>query len=1057
MCKTFFPPQVCLPSARLATTAVAIALLFHGPEALAQRHAAVPYGAADGLPAPKVLSLAQDEEGYVWAGTTAGLARFDGSAFRVFTTADGLPGNRVGALASLPGGGVVVGTSDDVMLFAPRSALSAPAGQGDRRVAEAAASAGGDEAAPDGGSRDLSDSARDASTYWTDGFGWSGVGRVDALVVSDSATDEPGGEVWAATSTGLWHLTADGARLLGGADGVPSDPARSLLLDTAGRLWVGSSAGLAVLDRSASRLRQIEMSRSDRAAQSPVVALVEDDAGVIWAGSAGGLARLSPGGDRLEPIQAREWGGELLGAAERPPVVGAAVRQSDGSLWLATSQGVVRRHRGRFESVELVGVPGQTSSLANALLVDLEDNIWVATDEGMVHLTRRDFAHFTLADGLPHPSVIDVAEDSAGAIWISTPGGVRRLTASPHQVGFDVGTVPGLEGTTADSAAAQPTTVLLGRPDGSMLLGTERGLVRRRSGRLRQRWGVADGLPSEKVTALAAASGDDVWVGTSAGLALLSAGRLTKPSGSEDLDGVRIADLVVDSRQRLWVATKARGIFRQNGSHFSSIEDDSELESTTVWSLAAGDDGSVWAATNGLGALRFSSTGEIVRLTRALSGLANDFVHQVVVGSRGRVWLFTNRGLDRWDPQVGLTHFDLQDGLGDSAGNPAAGLRDSSGGLWFGTPRGLALFQGDQSGPSVSAAPKVLVRAVFVDGEMAAWRPGDDALKLSPDVNDVRVEFGALSFRDQESMRYSYRLLGRSERWSSPSREVGVSFAGLAPGDYTLQVQAISPDGIWSAVPAEVSFESSPALHETAWFRGLGVLLALGLVAAWVARRVRSVEEERLRLREMVDRRTRELVEKNALLERMATTDELTNLPNRRFFMENLERELRRMSRLGASGVLSVLVIDLDNFKLINDRLGHAAGDEALRRIAARLAYGVRASDLAARYGGEEFAIMLPNTGVNGASLLAEKIRADVERTRLQLNGARAQVTISVGVAAVGTPERYSKELHEDLVRRADEAMYAAKTSGKNRYCVDERSRRVTAPVLQPSDQPASS
>jgi diguanylate cyclase (GGDEF)-like protein len=163
-----------------------------------------------------------------------------------------------------------------------------------------------------------------------------------------------------------------------------------------------------------------------------------------------------------------------------------------------------------------------------------------------------------------------------------------------------------------------------------------------------------------------------------------------------------------------------------------------------------------------------------------------------------------------------------------------------------------------------------------------------------------------------------------------------------------------------------------------------------------------------------------------------AATDGLTGLANRRSFDDELALEWRRAERIDDS--LALVLIDLDNFKSINDQLGHQAGDAVLRRVAAILDSGARQVDLAARYGGEEFAVLAPETDLAGATKLAGRLRADLEAAAIELpDGGEVNVTASFGVAIKGDLDR-----PEQLVAAADEALYEAKRAGKNRVAAAE-------------------
>lgn len=170
-----------------------------------------------------------------------------------------------------------------------------------------------------------------------------------------------------------------------------------------------------------------------------------------------------------------------------------------------------------------------------------------------------------------------------------------------------------------------------------------------------------------------------------------------------------------------------------------------------------------------------------------------------------------------------------------------------------------------------------------------------------------------------------------------------------------------------------------------------------------------------------------------ARLERDVVTDPLTGVANRRFFARRLHEEVAQWQRHGGS--LSCLFVDLDHFKHINDRHGHQAGDEALRRVAQLLGENLRASDVLARYGGEEFALLLPDTDARRAGETAERLRARIAQRPLALTaGVKVTVTASIGCATLeGGVTADTATLGEWLVRSADAAVYAAKTAGRNR------------------------
>jgi two-component system cell cycle response regulator len=172
----------------------------------------------------------------------------------------------------------------------------------------------------------------------------------------------------------------------------------------------------------------------------------------------------------------------------------------------------------------------------------------------------------------------------------------------------------------------------------------------------------------------------------------------------------------------------------------------------------------------------------------------------------------------------------------------------------------------------------------------------------------------------------------------------------------------------------------------------------------------------------------------------LALTDELTGLYNRRYVVAHLEELVSRVNNDGVTDT-ALMMFDVDHFKAVNDQFGHSAGDEALRQLADRALRGVRSIDLVARLGGEEFVVVMPETNLAAATMVAERLRQSVaaEPFLLHASGERRPITISAGVAVAEAGDTV-----DTLLQRADDALYAAKDAGRNKV------------IAQKSPQPQS-
>jgi len=193
-----------------------------------------------------------------------------------------------------------------------------------------------------------------------------------------------------------------------------------------------------------------------------------------------------------------------------------------------------------------------------------------------------------------------------------------------------------------------------------------------------------------------------------------------------------------------------------------------------------------------------------------------------------------------------------------------------------------------------------------------------------------------------------------------------------------------------------------------------------------------SVEWARLIISRAIERRSYyDDAQKMDHYWKLSIFDELTRMHNHRYFHYTLTKAINSAQRYGYP--VSLLIMDLDNFKSYNDNYGHLAGDEVLRGLGAYFSRAIRAGDMVARYGGEEFVMILPHTNKSGARAMAEKLRGEVERMEFTPRGLTppAQITISVGVASFPSDARTK----DDLIKVADMALYKAKREDKNKVC----------------------
>jgi diguanylate cyclase (GGDEF)-like protein len=392
--------------------------------------------------------------------------------------------------------------------------------------------------------------------------------------------------------------------------------------------------------------------------------------------------------------------------------------------------------------------------------------------------------------------------------------------------------------------------------------------------------------------------------------------------------------------------------------------------------------------------------------------------------SHGRLWVGTERGVDTWDG-TRWTHYGTGDGLAWDDCNLNGFAESPDGAIWIGTGGGLSRFMPRPRRESETEDTVVFTELRSGQQDISAMRNPS----FAPDDNSLSARFTLLNSLRQSETIFRYRLDGAQTGWTETSQHQ-LQFVRLAPGNYRLEVEAQDEEGKWTIPEAVFPFTVRTPFYLSWWAILLYLLIPTAVVILVLRLREMSAGNRERELRRMVAEKTNDLKRANEELSRLSYTDSLTGLANRRDFDHALARECARLERTGMP--LSLVILDVDLFKALNDSAGHQWGDNCLVRLAAELAkMARRPTDLAARFGGEEFALLLPDTDLPGAWEVAEAARVAISGLRLKHPDSSISpwLTVSAGVAT-GTHEECNTE--QQLVAAADGALYDAKRAGRN-------------------------
>ncbi|HTM28358.1 MAG TPA: diguanylate cyclase [Rhodanobacter sp.] len=960
-----------------------------------------------GLPHATTTALAQDRDGLIWIGTVGGLVRYDGyraQVFRQSVDATGsIPDNYVRALQAADDNSIIVGTtSGGLARFDPRT---------------------------------------NRFTYYDKSPGHGTGSRIFAL-----APDRAGG-FWVAGQEGLSHLLADLRtieRPAAPADAqLPADaPILSVLQDRQGNLWVGSSKGLYLQKSGSTGFRRYHADDSNAAIAfaKDIWAIYQDRAGNIWVGSgADGVAIIDGQGRATVP---RLLDGDSSFIQHR--TVRAILERPDGRVWIATDGvGVVIFDPQNATATSLHHDSARASSLGGnivrALLMDRSDGLWVATESGASRYDTYPSMVYSLdatalfGNQATGENVRSIYTDRDGNVWLGFSRGRVAMIDLKHGVTHTLV----LEGAQSD----QDVRAISQLEDGRIVVGS-RGLLAIDPATRQMKPYLVAGLDAKPILAVSPYRGG-LLVGTYDGLYRLDkSGRLKvfrhDPGNPHSLADNQVRNIVHMDNGETWIAT-VNGISILHGDEqtFDNLRnvtgDHSSLPQNYTGSVVTVGS-TIWVAT--YGGLAFTSatpgaSGYRFTTMTAKGGQGSDNVASVLADRHGRLWSATTSGLEVFDPATRQTlTVGLRDGLGVRFYNQRTAALGPSGELLFGGLGGLTVVEPDRSATATRPTAPLAITAMAVNETPVPFarlpRPGHP-LHTGDNTHSLLLRFALLDYTATANIHYSYRLQGFDDDWIAvdAGARPETKYTNLPGGHYELWLRAQIPGLQPRTVETHVPIVIGPRWHERTVTRLGALCLLLAAIYGLVRVRTRYLHRRTDELSRQVSERTAELQAANQRLEQLASTDDLTGLLNRRELMHQLDLEYAACA--GGTQPLSVLMLDLDEFKQLNDHFGHLAGDVVLRDMAAVITECSRDTDHVGRYGGEEIMLVLPRTDDATALLIAERICGAVARATYAFGGNLLHSTISIGVATLRHGEQ-----PQALVARADAALYRAKRAGRN-------------------------
>jgi ligand-binding sensor domain-containing protein/two-component sensor histidine kinase len=855
---------VCL----LLALVFSLALLLSPLRASAQQLPVRTYTTADGLPRDLVLKIVRDSHGFLWFCTGDGLSRFNGHEFTTYGVEHGLPHPFINDLletrrgvywVATNGGGVARFNPSTLPNEQPQTRnLFTAFPVGDKPTSNRVNFLYEDRearvwAGTDGGLFRLEETSGQVIFRRVS----LNLGELESvLIVRALVDDDKEGSLWASTQgLGLVRRLPDGRTVRYKIQ--PSsfgDLVESLMFDPEGRLWIGhrGGAGLVVF----------------KPEPAPTIAAGDQLLTRTMVASGSGL-RSSNQRVRLPEIPGEAYRYTTADGLASDTVFGGIYQSADGRIWIGTDAGLTVFSDGHFRSYTMA--QGLSSRSVWREVEDRDGNLWLASGTGAMKISWSGFTTFGRLDGLSNAQVRSVFENQRGELCVTSDEGEpfinhfdgQRFNGVKLQVprkikGFGWG---------SNQITFQDHT-------GEWWVPTYYGLYRfprvasvgqlahtRPKAVYNQQHGE---LPGSDVFRLFEDSRGDIWISIAGGEPNLV--RWVRATESfhvySEAEGLpRYSPPTAfreDAAGNLWLGFYEGGLARYRDGRFRMFTQTDGMPAGPVRALYLDHAGRLWVATGQDGVVRLDdpqADHPRVVAYKTTDGLSSNGVSCITEDKLGRMYFGTSRGLDQFDPQTKrVKHYTKADGLASNALTVA--FRDGQGALWFGTDRGLSRLIPGPDPPKQQ--PPIMISGLRIAGDSqpisALGETAVSGFVLSPNQNQLSIDFVGLGFAPGEGLKYQYKLVGANEEWSTPTDQRTINYAGLSPGRYRFMVQAVTTDGIISPSPATISFTIMPPFWRRWWFVTLALTLT-GLIAAAIIRSrvARLIELERVRTRIAAD------------------------------------------------------------------------------------------------------------------------------------------------------------------------------------------------------------
>ena len=929
-----------------------------------------------GLSQSSVKVIFQDRRGFLWFGTEDGLNRYDGYSFKIYKpdpdVINSLSDRWITSIVEDQEGYLWIATRLGLNRFDPRTEEFI---------------------------RFLHDEANPASLIDN---------HINVLYIDKN------NNLWVGTTSGLDLFSHSNGSFKhyvyspSKQEGISGKNITALYEDSRGRFWVGTfAAGLNLFNPSNNTFIPYQNISDDPSTISSnyVKSIIEDRKSVLWVGTADGLNKFHPDSGTFERIVHDDKNDQSLASN----VIRDLHVDITGNLWIATAEGLDRLSASGKRFIHYRNDPTFSKSLSEDDVLSIYEDrggiLWVGTWGGGVNKydRRRDYFAYYRNDpqtknSLSDNSIISIYSDSDGYVWIGTAGeGLNRLTRSTGQV-VHYRNNPNRP----DSITSDIIYSIHEDQDRMLWIGTWDGLERFDRNSFSFKHYQRDpenpaSLSANLVYEVYVDSQNNLWLGTAAGLDLFDRQTETfthyqpEPGNPNSLSGPAVNSIFEDREGNLWIGTWESGLskFNPKTEEFTryryNARNKEAISSDVILSIYQDAKGRLWVGTGGGGLNLYQPETDTFTYYLEKDGLPNGVVYGILEDSDGYLWMSTNFGISRFDPETeSFRNFDAGDGLQSNEFNSGAYAKGRDGELYFGGINGLNAFQPLTINDSPYLPPVTLTSLTQDDTPLAT----DSSIETTQNItltwpqNSFEFEFAALSYNQPNKNQYAYILEGFDTNWHFIGTKRDGRYTNLPGGAYTLLLKASNSDGIWNETPVRIDVTVIPPFWQTTWFRAMLSLVIVAIVTGGVRLRTKAIQDRNRALERLVKERTFALEKRGREMEALYQAD---------------EKILRNVSLNQVFQTLVDVAVDM----LHADRSVVFAWDEAKNKVVPRVSHGFKPETLKVmEYAkgegivGQVFATGKP---VVVTDFVPEQFRADV-RAAIRAEGIKSFVHLPIAV-----------------------------------------------------------